>query len=50
MLPESWKYDDFFDEIESEIPKALKLFYTEADCAYSLEGCGQAPRYDYDKF
>lgn len=34
MLPKSWVYDDFFDELEDEKLEAVKLFNKEAELIY----------------
>ncbi len=37
MLPESWKYSSFFDDVENEEPHAMKLFKEEAEKIYREE-------------
>lgn len=36
-LPESWNYEQFFEELADESPEALKLFHKEAESIYSEE-------------
>ena len=38
MLPKSWAYDDFFDEIENENSQAIALFNKEAELIYKEAG------------
>lgn len=37
MMPESWMYDDFFEELEDEKPKAIDIFNREAEIIYHEE-------------
>lgn len=37
MLPESWTYDSFFEELEDEKPEAVELFNKEVDQIYREE-------------
>jgi len=37
MLPASWNYDSFFEDIENEEPKAVELFNQEAKKIYEEE-------------
>lgn len=38
MLPASWAYDGFFEDITEEEPKAVSLFWKEARIIYAEEG------------
>lgn len=38
MLPASWNYDDFFEEINDQNPRAMELFAKEAEQIYREEG------------
>jgi hypothetical protein len=38
MLPESWNYPDFFEEISDENPKAVQLYNQEVEKLYKEEG------------
>lgn len=37
MLPESWNYESFFEDIEDEKPKAVALFNKEVEQMYREE-------------
>lgn len=34
MLPASWNYDDFFEDMNDQKPEAIKLFNKEAELIY----------------
>ena len=38
LIPKSWSYDDFFNELADENPEALVLFNKEAELIYREEG------------
>lgn len=38
MLPGSWNYASFFEDIENQNPKAIELFKKEAEEIYRQEG------------
>ncbi len=38
MLPASWNYDDFFEDMEDQKPEAIALFNKEAEMMYREEG------------
>ena len=38
MLPQSWAYDGFFNELENENHQAIALFNKEAELIYQEEG------------
>ncbi len=38
MLPKSWNYDSFFEDMENQDPKAIELFNKEVEQIYKEEG------------
>ena len=38
MLPKSWEYDSFFEDVDDEKPAAVALFNKEAEIMYREEG------------
>ncbi|MES2204905.1 MAG: hypothetical protein V4496_06765 [Pseudomonadota bacterium] len=42
MLPASWNYESFFDDLEDEEEIAMKLFHEEAQKIYEEEECYKA--------
>ena len=38
MLPKSWDYDSFFEDMENQDPKATELFNKEVEQIYHEEG------------
>lgn len=38
MLPSSWNYENFFDDMENQDPKAIELFNKEVEKIYQEEG------------
>jgi hypothetical protein len=38
LMPKSWMYEEFFEEVEDEKPHAVELFKKEATIIYQEEG------------
>ncbi|MGB6976872.1 MAG: hypothetical protein WBE18_05400 [Gammaproteobacteria bacterium] len=38
LLPKSWAYNDFFEDMENQKPEAIKLFNEEVELIYREEG------------
>lgn len=38
VLPASWNYDSFFEDMENQDPKAIELFNKEVEQMYREEG------------